>query len=370
MHAVVTSPPYYGLRAYPGAVPTRWADGRSAILGLEATVEEYVDHLVEVFAEVRRVLRKDGTCWLNLGDCHAGGGAHAEPVKYAPADVHKPFRPRQRKLTTKDLLGVPHRVVLALQADGWIWRQTQVWAKGVSFCPTYSGSVMPESTRDRTTHAHEYVFHLAKSTRYYYDLEGNKEPYAESTRRQVEEGYKGKGRKAYAAAGVQNPSDVKRRVIEGIKRAQGVADTSVGAGSSIGNQTAAVGSGRNLRNVWIVAKESFPGAHFATFPTKLVEPIIKLSTSEKGCCPTCAAPWERIVIKEPVPPEVQAAFNAARQATVADTGRRDGHTQRKPNYRRRVIRDEWRPSCKCRWLRLKDDLPENVRQQLTDLGYN
>lgn len=416
-------------------------------------------------------------------------------------------------MSTKDLLMVPARMAMALQADGWILRQDNIWAKGVSFLPSFSGTVMPESTRDRTTWAHEHLFQFALHESYFYDQDGCREPFAATTVQSVKTAYAGRATKDYATAGAQNPSDTKRRILDSVRH----------------------GEGRNLRNVWIVPKENFnewtetvhwqpvavralsdgtrrkvsPGcpvhgglshhvatvscdargdfdpsysgsnsvgpaelpapfdvantshhipsqaerqpklglrdqyyspsaivrnkkihktdpvvstspacsasaengnrtadtlvsllthapsshkdvskneeqacltvwgileriddrsghsswldsclceyyhkdvqktSHFATFPRKLVEPVVKLATSEKGCCPHCAAPIRRKTIREPVPEAVQAAFNAARSASAETSGRTDGHTRSKPNYRRKVLRTEWEKGCSC-----------------------
>ena len=329
---VATSPPYYGLRTY-GIPPRRWADGIECVLGDEPTLDLYIQHLLDVCREVKRVLHPRGQFFLNLGDCYAGGGRHDErkEIYDIPKDA-KPRRPRQ-KYHPKCLLMVPHRAAIALADDGWIVRQANVWAKALSLLPSFSGSVMPESTRDRTTWAYEMVFQLTLRGDAYYDMEAGKEPYAAVSKGQ--EGYTGQGRKAYAAAKAQNPSDVKRRVVESM----------------------AAGSGRNLRNVWVIPKENFNGwvtdadgqevSHYATWPTKLADIIIRLGSSERGVCERCAAPVQRRTIREATPPSVSAAFEAARAQTADETGRTDGHTAKRPNHRRKFIRDEWEPSCQC-----------------------
>lgn len=324
VHCVVTSPPYFGLRSY-GIEPKLWDDGSRCVLGDEPTVGQYVQHMVEVFHDVKRVLHPRGSLWLNLGDCYAGGGNHPEPEKY-PGAV-KPTRPKQKRRSGKDLLLVPAQVALALQQDGWILRQDQIWAKALSFCPAYSGSVMPESTRDRTTWAHEHVFHLVLNEDAFYDQDGCREPYATSTVRDSCTKYTGRGTKYYAENAVQNPSDVKRRVLAGIES----------------------GNGRNLRNVWVIAKQNGgkDDLHFAKFPEKLVEPIIKLATSERGACAKCGEQVRRKVVREPVPASIQAQFEEARAQTRDETGRTDGHTSKRPNYRRKVLREEWEPCCDC-----------------------
>jgi len=207
VQTVVTSPPYWGLRDYQ-------VDGQ---LGLEATPEAYVTALVEVFREVNRVLRDDGTVWLNLGD----------------------------SFQDKQLLGIPWRVAFALQADGWYLRSDIVWAKGVSFCPSYSGSVMPESVRDRPTRAHEYLFLLSKSSKYYYDAEAVREDGPTYARKAS--GYK----------------DFHKTHLRGGKQKGGFADKDVTT------------TGRNLRSVWTIKTQPNPDAHFATFPTALVDSCVK-----------------------------------------------------------------------------------------------
>lgn len=324
VHVIITSPPYYGLRSY-NIPPRTWADGTVSCLGLEPTLALFIAHLVEVFDAAKRVLRKDGTLWLNLGDSYAGGGRHDEPGIYAASMGAKPVRAKQKRLTGKDLLMVPARAALALQADGWILRQDNIWVKGLSFLPSYSGSVMPESTRDRTTWAHEHFFHLAQVERYYYDQDGCREPYAASTKQQVKDGYTGHGRKDYEGANVQNPSDVKRRIIDGAK----------------------TGNGRNLRNVWVIPKKAFPGHHFATFNPALVTPIIQVATAATGCCPACGAGRIRQVSRTAIPQGVRDAFNAARDRSARDTGRTDGHTQRKPRFKRDVLGTTWDAGCEC-----------------------
>jgi len=211
VQTVVTSPPYWGLRDYQ-------VDGQ---LGLEATPEAYVTALVEVFREVNRVLRDDGTVWLNLGD----------------------------SFQDKQLLGIPWRVAFALQADGWYLRSDIVWAKGVSFCPSYSGSVMPEPVRDRPTRAHEYLFLLSKSSKYYYDADAVKEP-ARHAGTKISLGAKSMSKRSATGLGVK-PS-----------------------GNALADSWT-VGTGRNLRSVWTIKTQPNPDAHFATFPTALVEPCVK-----------------------------------------------------------------------------------------------
>jgi DNA modification methylase len=165
---VVTSPPYWGLRDY----------GHGDQIGLEATPDAYVGHLVQVFRELRRVLKPSGTVWLNVGDTFNSGGGTIGAGKsvYTNGLRVQNIRETVASLKPKDLVGIPWRVAFALQADGWYLRSDIIWAKGVSFCPTYSGSVMPESVTDRPTKGHEYLFLLTKSERYFFDADAISEP--------------------------------------------------------------------------------------------------------------------------------------------------------------------------------------------------
>jgi DNA modification methylase len=263
VQCVVTSPPYWGLRDY----------GMEGQIGLEPTPEEYVTTMVEVFREVKRVLRDDGTVWLNLGDSYAraGGwssndgldgkkrGESGRAKSNIPTDGGKSQK-LALGLKPKDLIGIPWRVAFALQADGWYLRSDIVWAKGVSFCPDYAGSVMPESVTDRPTKSHEYLFLLTKSARYFYDADAVREtpitkglPSAESMRG-----------KSY------HDHDPDKRLQEG-QRFDG--------GST--HRKSVPLAGRNLRSVWAINPQSYSEAHFATFPTALVEPCVKAG-SKKG----------------------------------------------------------------------------------------
>lgn len=237
VHCCVTSPPYFGLRDYG-------VDGQ---IGLEQTPDEFVQALVEVFREVRRVLRDDGTLWLNLGDSYARNPAKGQhkPGQSGGKNAYVYDNGNGRASSTflgdglkeKDLIGIPWRVAFALQADGWYLRQDIIWNKP---------NPMPESVRDRCTKAHEYVFLLSKSPRYYFDSEAIKEPVAAST--------------------------VERLAQPTLSEQTGSARV---PGKTNGNMKA-VGNGetRNRRSVWTVTTKPFKGAHFATFPPELIEPCI------------------------------------------------------------------------------------------------
>jgi DNA modification methylase len=230
VQCVVTSPPYWGLRDY----------GTPGQIGLEPTPEEYVAVMVEVFAEVRRVLRKDGTVWLNLGDAYAGGGrgGHSNGIVGTPPQGLGNRYPQSQLggLKPKDLVGIPWRVAFALQADGWWLRSDIIWAKP---------NPMPESVSDRPTKAHEYLFLLTKSERYFYDQDAVAE-----------------------RANWPDGSWARSKAYDGDQT--GKLRSFYGNGARwTGGET------RNLRSVWNIATEPFAEAHFATFPRALVEPCIK-----------------------------------------------------------------------------------------------
>ncbi|MBP8289479.1 MAG: site-specific DNA-methyltransferase [Chromatiaceae bacterium] len=278
VHCCVTSPPYFGLRDYGTA---QWAGGDPACahgiarwdgpkqtqgaqsghasqadrltrdrcpcgalrvdqqIGLEPTPEEYITKMVSVFREVRRVLRDDGTCWVNIGDSYNGGGVGGggrgtlEGASNRDRQGHDRFPVKVAELKTKDLIGIPWLLAFALRADGWYLRQDIIWAKP---------NPMPESVTDRCTKAHEYVFLLTKSARYWYDAEAVKEP---------------------ASQPIGAPSAVNQHK-------QVALGTNFGGtlGTNCGPEI------RNRRSVWSIASQPYDGAHFAVMPQKLVEPCI------------------------------------------------------------------------------------------------
>ncbi len=254
VHCCVTSPPYWGLRDY----------GVVGQLGLEPTIEEFIEKMTAVFEEVRRVLRDDGTLWLNMGDCYAGGGRggnpeeseHRKQATNTGSVVGQAKEPGKIPpgLKAKDLVGQPWRLAFALQAAGWYLRSEIIWQKP---------NPMPESVTDRPTKSHEQIFLLSKKPRYFYDSEAVKE-----------ECVKG-------AAGSRFDSGKTGARDGGDRTQEGYRDN----------------ARRNLRDVWKIATQSFKEAHFATFPEELPRKCILAGTSEKGCCPECGAPWTRIVEK-------------------------------------------------------------------------
>lgn len=270
VHCCVTSPPYWGLRAY---LPKDHPD-KAKEIGQEKTPEEYVETMVGVFREVRRCLHDSGTVWLNVGDSYASAWAVASaagrPLGAGSLENGKrEARPNRLVggLKEKDLCMIPWRLAIALQADGWWLRSVICWAKK---------SCLPESVTDRPTNSWEPIFLLAKSARYFYDQESVKEPLAESSVERLSQ-------------------DIDNQV--GTTRANGGMKTN-------GNLKAAgsleIGT-RNQRNVWHLGPEPYREAHFAVFPSEIPRRSIMAGTSEKGCCPKCFAPWVRMTERpEPV----------------------------------------------------------------------
>ena len=253
----VTSPPYFGLRDY----------GNDEQIGLEETPEAFVESMVNVFREVKRVLADDGTLWLNLGDSYASTGGKSQPQPDSSGGLgNKKLGTRGEQgssasyggferpntingnIKPKDLIGIPWRVALALQADGWYLRQDIIWSKP---------NPMPESVTDRCTKAHEYIFLLSKKPKYYYDADAVREPHCEAVAKVA-----GTASKSELAGGISTPAYNK---------------PTTGRGN---NNTRSHPEGRNKRSVWEVTTQPFSGAHFATFPPDLIKPCIMAG------CPT------------------------------------------------------------------------------------
>jgi DNA modification methylase len=297
VHCVVTSPPYWGLRDYgtaqwEGGDPscdhtsiwrnhgdelqsTQKGSSRSRIsrdcrkcrairidsqVGLELTLGEYLDVMVEVFREVRRVLRKDGTLWLNLGDSYSSHdpGGYREGEFLNPSG-RQPEGPAARNragnytdLPRKNLIGIPWRVAFALQADGWYLRQDIIWSKP---------NPMPESVTDRCTKAHEYIFLLSKSERYYYDAAAIAEPFADERN--------------------GNPG-IYARTSQAAKGANRDRQDTGFLNNGGGWNADGARSVRNKRSVWEVTTQPFSEAHFATFPPALIEPCILAGCPKDG----------------------------------------------------------------------------------------
>ena len=334
VQCIVTSPPYYGLRSYlPGVVrfneqkaqedgviesltarlrqleidvtrthhcttiPTEFTPYFTpAECGQEDTADAYVQRLVEIFREARRVLRDDGTLWLNLGD------------SYAP---------------NKQLLGIPWRVALALQADGWILRSDVIWAKP---------NPLPESVRDRPTKSHEYVFLFAKNTSYFYDADAIAEPLAPTSvnryKHAVETNEQFDPTRHKHTAGVQSPMELLTRAAAGV----------------------VLKGTRNKRTVWSIPTQSYSGAHFATFPELLAEVCVLASTSKYGHCASCGAGWVRTYTETQNPKGILGYVGQPNVTADGDVptvgGRRLAPGHNATQYARGRFAG-WAPTCAC-----------------------
>ena len=306
VHCVVTSPPYFGLRDY----------GHEGQIGQEPSPAEFVAAMLEVSKEIHRVLRDDGTLWLNLGDSYAGSG------KGRNADGSANVDPNSKQATSlgtiigtlhkstpdglkpKDLMGIPWRVAFALQDEGWYLRQDIIWNKP---------NAMPSSVTDRCTTSHEYIFLLTKKPRYFYDAEAIKEPAI----------WAGDNR--------------------GARR-----DSRRGTEASSSNKDYTVGAMKNRRSVWTINTKPYKGAHFATFPYDLVEPCILAGTSEKGCCSICGNSYVRLTEKgEPI---LQAwSANGAGQYDINEQGMRRTGLDEGSTLKHTVptFTVGWAPTCLC-----------------------
>jgi DNA modification methylase len=323
VHMCATSPPFYGLRSYI-------ADGhddKPLEIGLEETPDLWVERLVQMFREVRRVLRDDGTLWVEIGDSYAGGGGFSpdSPVNVKRreqiaagettdgvfglgASQHvRNIKGRVKPtpdIKAKDMIGQPWLLAFALRADGWYLRSEIIWARP---------NPMPESVTDRPTKSHSTVFLLSKQPRYFFDADAIREPHQHD------------GRHVTTVGGRENSEQHR-------------------------NGERWPGSGANARSVWTVPTQPTPFAHFATWPEALVRRMILAGTSERGCCPVCGAPWTRDVERV-----VENRVNGGKgeNADRADGGKAC-------NADRTYNTLGWSPSCKCAEVVVLPDVPLGV----------
>jgi len=295
----VTSPPYWGLRDY----------GHDGQIGLESSINDYIEKLVIVFGEVKRVLKPHGSLWLNIGDSYAGSGGPGSQYDRKAANSYKgefkKYRNPNRRVVgvkSKDLCGIPWRLAFALQADGWWLRRDIIWHKP---------NCMPESVKDRPTTSHEYLFLLTKSPTYFYDSHAIRESPA-------------------------NPARVSTDAHRDYPSVRGADSSNPNRGGYL--QPSA--GGRNKRSVWSVNPKPYRGAHFAVFPPELIEPCVLAGTSAVGCCSECGAPHERqtegVATK---PPSIN------KKASITQTG--GVGTERLNDSQKKYHTIGWEPTCDC-----------------------
>lgn len=329
VHCVVTSPPYWSLRDY----------GCEGQLGLEKTPEEYIEKIVVICEEIRRVLRKDGTLWLNLGDCYVGGGRGPDTKSGLQGSRHNQGESRKArailpravgKLKRKNMLGMPWRVAFALQDAGWILRMDIIWNKP---------NVMPSSASDRPTCAHELVFLLSKSERYFYDKEGFQEACSPSTHQRISQDLANQIGSSRANGGAKSNGPMKAVVspkamlaIHGTKN-----------NPSFEQSCSMPVASRNLRSVWTIPTRGYRGDHFATFPPELVDRCIRLGCPIH-CCSKCGRPFRR---------DLKVSYvNPGNRMTNGPRSEERKHTEfGTAGYEKRLERVTetlgFKPQCKC-----------------------
>lgn len=346
VHCVVTSPPYWGLRDY----------GVAGQIGLEKTPQEFVQAMVEIFREVHRVLRPEGTCWVNLGDTYFSDGGHTDGdclerrgayrIGRRPMDNYRAHRKRvgagaDWNLKPKDLCMIPARVAIALQEDGWWLRSDVVWNKP---------NGMPEAVKDRPVRAHEFIFLLTKSERYFYDSDATREPAKAPEDSQPEDIARAFNRKRATTIDPRQDSIVAPpQLVTNGNKVRKVAHQGEGSRTNthLGYSFPWAGTTALKRDVWTVTSKPFKGAHFATFPPDLIEPCIKAGTSAHGACSVCGAPWQRQVEKEFIPqPDVSEAHGVRGAGTQKPLDASNG-LQGYPRGTSLVKTLGWAPSCKC-----------------------
>lgn len=318
VHCIITSPPYWGMRKY-------LEDGhpdQGKEIGLEPTIDEFIESLVVIFREARRVLHPTGTLWVNMGDCYASSanGRSASTTNELGTDDRifqdKPFSTVGNGLKPKDLVGQPWRLALALQTDGWYLRNDIIWEKP---------SIRPESVTDRLTKSHEYVFMLAKSHKYYHDWVAISEPVKQESIARAKRGVSSSHKNMKIPG--QSPHSMHR--------------------ARANNEDYPTPTLRRKRTIWRVSSKGFKGMHYATFPQALISPMI-----EAGCplrvCPDCGGPWQRTIKKEFTPQEdVSAERNVRNAPGHKRTYKGNNFDDATPRGTVRIVTTGWEPTCEC-----------------------
>ena len=305
---VISSPPYWSLRDY-GIPAVKWDDGWEGTLGLEPTFEMYIKHLADIYDDVKRVLKKSGTCWVNLGDTYSAGGGSGSKEYFEKG--HKQFgkndpegkyqAPKKVKgIQPKCLLMIPQRFAIEMIDRGWILRNVIIWHKP---------SCMPESAKDRFTRDFEYVYFFVKNKKYWFERQ--REPMASSSKKRIKYSYKNKrvyDLSVHKERGNPNQDQIR----EGRKEM---------------HQTCDIEKGRNKRTVWSINPKGTKEAHFATFPPDLIEPMIKAGCPE-FICEVCGTPRRKILMKiQGTPDEIYEGqgikdYKSAKAQNPSDTKRR------------------------------------------------
>lgn len=334
VHCIVTSPPYWQLRNY----------GIDGQIGLEETLDGYIQGMVSLFREARRVLRLDGILFLNLGDKYVGatseyaeGGSAGKTGKRSKKGLSA-LPSSGRKARTKELyaaglgmkqmLGIPWRVAFALQTDGWILRADIIWSKP---------NPLPESVKDRPTKSHEYIFMLTKSPHYWYDAEAIKEPAQDWGERDRSAGKYTSGDVPISGGRHGGLKGSSKQDQTGNRRYTGFNERWDAQASPLT---------RNKRSVWVVPPKPFKDAHFATFPPKLIEPMILAGCPAKACA-VCGAGWERVTEKTFIPQEDVSTERGIKGAAGQKPMDESNGWQGVPSGTTLTTTLDWKPTCKC-----------------------
>lgn len=358
-------------------------------LGLECTIEEYIARLVTIFREARRVLHPTGTLWMNMGDSYVSGGtetnrganrpshnghglqqmeseaSHPPRVrrgkdcdpKRGSSAVGQPFKLGAPGLKNKDLIGMPWRLALALQSDGWWLRSDIIWNKT---------NPMPGSQKDRPTTCHEYIFLLTKRARYFCDMHRIEEPVTGNAhargngtnpKANMPTGWAQNGTHKELGGRYRPPGPNSRMAKDRDPAHQSQGRIRSKQNRSFSAAVLGLVSKRNKRSVWTVPTAPYKGAHFATFPKKLIIPCIRAGTSEVGCCPTCLTPWERILEKGEPDREWQQASGGDANGQYRGQATKDfagAKAQNASDVKRRILEGMcekitvgWRKRCRC-----------------------
>lgn len=372
-HTIVTSPPYYAVRDYK-IEPTIWPEVKYTLFGMieivvpamtcqlghEKAPEHFIGHMVHVFRLLKRVLRKDGTVWMNMGDCYnskSGGyknahdhGYHtyvAEGTAQATMKINRNLK--NMGLKQKDQIGIPWLVAFALRSDGWYLRSDIIWHKK---------NPMPESVNDRPTKSHEYIFLFSKSKKYFYDAYAISTEITDSSVKRLSQDIENQNGSDRAGGGTKHNGNMKALLkfpVNEIKGYDHKKDKSAGISGHSGyfdKNGELIGNGRaNKKSVWTITNKGTTDKHFATFPEELPVDPIKAGTSEHGCCESCGAPYIRKFDNKLAPgPKAAKTFVVDQRDESADSSdqgsnrQKDGH---KSGHHYEYSNFSWHASCKC-----------------------
>lgn len=374
VHCIMTSPPYWAVRDYK-IEPTSWPEITFSLfsfpitipaqvcqLGQEKSPMEFIAHMVYVFRLANRVLRKDGTLWMNMGDCYNSksggysmGARHNGNHNYISEGTGKARLKINRNLKTmklkpKDMVGIPWMLAFALRDDGWYFRQDIIWNKP---------NPMPESTSDRCTKAHEYIFLFSKSKRYFFDAYAISTEVRDSSVKRLVQDLESQAGSSRAGGGMKHNGPMKpiRGKVATDRKgyAHKTGDQTKGLDGHSGNLDAdgnLIGNGRaNKKSVWTITTKGTTVDHFATYPEEVPFDPIKASTSEHGVCADCGGPWRRVIGKKLVKGKGGCNKIVIDERDIQADENNHGHNKAKdghiPGWHYEYLSSSWVPTCQC-----------------------